>query len=199
MQPVSAPDFIDKAFKESPEGVSFRQWQPLDGMLDSMGRQLQGEDVLNHGGSSQGSQTAMDSPHRRMLSGGNFKTQAAHASVVSQSNFGLHAPQLYRSLLPVQRSQGKVKPTMAVTIQDLPTTCKMSIVHCKIHRAPPVNLETVQLLSVGPASESITLRMTSLLERRRICRPRESPTNGHRQSVEQACSAKIQVVGHRLS
>ncbi len=34
LQPVSAPDFIDKAFKESPEGVSFRQWQPLDGMLD---------------------------------------------------------------------------------------------------------------------------------------------------------------------
>ncbi|KAL0049602.1 hypothetical protein WJX82_005734 [Trebouxia sp. C0006] len=74
LQPVSAPDFIDKAFKESPEGVSFRQWQPLDGMLDSMGRQLQGEDVLNHGGSSQGSQTAMDSPHRRMLSGGQGET-----------------------------------------------------------------------------------------------------------------------------
>ncbi len=161
LQPVSAPDFIDKAFKESPEGVSFRQWQPLDGMLDSMGRQLQGEDVLNHGGSSQGSQTAMDSPHRRMLSGGNFKTQAAHASVVSQSNFGLHAPQLYRSLLPVQRSQGKVKPTMAVTTQDLPMTCKMSIVRCRIHRAPVI-LETVQLLSVGPASESITLENDEL-------------------------------------
>lgn len=74
LQPVSAPDFIDKAFKESPEGVSFKQWQPVDGMLDSMGRQLQGEDVLNHGGSSQGSQTAMDSPHRRMLSGGQGET-----------------------------------------------------------------------------------------------------------------------------
>jgi len=149
---------MDAWTKESPEGVSFRQWQPLDGMLDSMGRQLQGEDVLNHGGSSQGSQTAMDSPHRRMLSGGNFKTQAAHASVLSQSKFGLHAPQLCRSLLPVQRSQGKVKPTMAVTI---PMTCKMSIVRCRIHRAP-VMLETVQLLSVGPASESITLENDEL-------------------------------------
>lgn len=74
LQPVSAPDFIDKAFKESPEGVSFRQWQPLDDMLDSMGRQLQGEDVLNHGGSSQGSQTVVDSSHRRMLSGGDLQT-----------------------------------------------------------------------------------------------------------------------------
>lgn len=156
LQPVSAPDFIDKAFKESPEGVSFRQWQPLDGMLDSMGRQLQGEDVLNHGGSSQGSQTAMDSPHRRMLSGGK-QTQATHGSVVSQSELGLLAPQLYRSLLPVQRSQDKVKPTMAVIIQDLPMTCKMSIVRCRIHRALVI-LETVQLLSVGPAFESITLR-----------------------------------------
>lgn len=70
LQPVSAPDFIDNAFKESPEGVSFRQWQPVEGVLDSMGRQLHSEEVYNNGGSSQGSHTAMDSPHRRMFSGG---------------------------------------------------------------------------------------------------------------------------------
>ena len=40
-------------------------------------------------------------------------------------------------------------------------TCKMSIVRCRIHRAPVI-LETVQLLSVGPASESITLENDEL-------------------------------------
>ncbi len=90
LQPVSAPDFIDNAFKETPGGVSFKQWQPVDGMLDSVGRQLEGEDVLNHGGSSQGSQTAMDSPHRRMFSGGSLLGTQVQPScvdlrVVSQS------------------------------------------------------------------------------------------------------------------
>lgn len=86
LQPVSAPDFIDNAFKDSPGGVSFRQWQPVDGMLDSMGRQLEGEDVLNHGGSSQGSQTAMDSPHRRIFSGGQGDTNNGSNSTGSTND-----------------------------------------------------------------------------------------------------------------
>ena len=72
-QPVSDPNFIDDAFKENPQGTSFKQWQDVESMLDSLGRQLVSEDVNNHGGSSQGSQTGMDSPHRRMLSGGTLK------------------------------------------------------------------------------------------------------------------------------
>ena len=90
LQPVSAPDFIDNAFKDSPGGVSFRQWQPVDGMLDSMGRQLEGEDVLNHGGSSQGSQTAMDSPHRRIFSGGTFAWGSFSLALSSFVSFYLH-------------------------------------------------------------------------------------------------------------
>ena len=75
-QPVSEPNFIDDAFKEVPEGVSFKQWQPVEGMLESLGRQLDNEDVNNNGGSSQGSQTGMDSYHRRVFSGGTSHVSA---------------------------------------------------------------------------------------------------------------------------
>lgn len=70
LQPEPEPNFIDSAFKEDPRGVSFRQWQPIETMLDSVGRHLESEDANNYGGSSQGSQTAMESPHRQMLFGG---------------------------------------------------------------------------------------------------------------------------------
>ena len=67
LQPDPEPNFIDSAFKEDPRGVTFRQWQPIETMLDSAGRHLESEDANNYGGSSQGSQTAMESPHRHML------------------------------------------------------------------------------------------------------------------------------------
>ena len=70
LQPEPQPNFIDSAFKEDPRGVTFRQWQPIETMLDSVGRQLESEDANNYGGSSQGSQTGMESPHRHMLSRG---------------------------------------------------------------------------------------------------------------------------------
>ena len=70
LQPVSDPNFVDSAFKTNPEGIAFKEWQPVSGMLDSAGRQLEADDVRNHGGSSQGSQTAMDSNHRRRFSAG---------------------------------------------------------------------------------------------------------------------------------
>ena len=70
LQPVSEPNFVDDAFKVDPKGTVFNEWQGVDSMLDSEGRQLEAEDALNHGGSSQGSQTAMDSHHRRVFSAG---------------------------------------------------------------------------------------------------------------------------------
>ena len=70
LQPDPEPNFIDSAFKEDPRGATFRQWQPIETMLDSVARQLESEDVNNYGGSSQGSQTAMESPHRHTLLGG---------------------------------------------------------------------------------------------------------------------------------
>lgn len=73
LQPVSDPNFIDHAFKEDPRGVTFRQWQPIEPMLDSYGRQLETEDANNHGGSSQGSQTAMEPYFRRIFSTGIFR------------------------------------------------------------------------------------------------------------------------------
>ena len=76
LQPETEPSFIDSAFKEDPRGVSFRQWQPIETMLDSVARHLETEDANNHGGSSQGSQTAMESPHRHMLSGGRAQSFA---------------------------------------------------------------------------------------------------------------------------
>lgn len=69
LEPVSDPNFIDHAFKEDARGATFKQWQPIETMLDSVGRQLESEDGNNHGGSSQGSQTALESSHRRIFTG----------------------------------------------------------------------------------------------------------------------------------
>ncbi|KAL3154734.1 hypothetical protein ABBQ38_011282 [Trebouxia sp. C0009 RCD-2024] len=86
LQPVSDPNFIDHAFKEDPRGVTFRQWQPIEPMLDSYGRQLETEDANNHGGSSQGSQTAMEPYFRRIFSTGHGDTNGTSNNNGSSSD-----------------------------------------------------------------------------------------------------------------
>ena len=118
LQPVSAADFIDEAFKERPEGVVFKEWQPVDGLLESLGRQLEVEDVLNHGGSSQGSQTALHSTQRATLPGGIHAHRHYHMTLCFMRRIGLHR-------LGCAFMQGNAKPTTAATPLVPPTTCKM--------------------------------------------------------------------------
>lgn len=73
-QPESQPNFIDSSFKENPSGGSasnFTQWQPVEEFLVVYGKQVADEDgLVNHGGSSHGSHTALGSPHRGHFASG---------------------------------------------------------------------------------------------------------------------------------
>ena len=141
LQPVSEPNFIDNAFKEDPRGVTFRQWQPVETMLDSVGKHLESEEANNYGGSSQGSQTAMESSHCRMLSGGTAQEGSSRSSSVACGP-GHDRAQVHVFVKPsLSCLQDKAILTEQATTLVPSVTCKTSTVRCKVCLVLQVDLD----------------------------------------------------------